>query len=180
MADVGRPSRRTVVRGAAWTVPVVSIAATAPAFAASPNISILQIGCVAQSTGIFPDSSCGALTTYTKLTWQLTTQITIPVGAEFRMSASRALHCRHNRVSGSLRTGNYVAPTASSSSNTSATYRVVQAIPPGTHTFEDGFAVQTGTPTVITLAAPVVGGEDTSDNSASRSVRTVLGTTSCA
>lgn len=29
-------SRRTVVRGAAWAVPVVSMAATAPAFAASP------------------------------------------------------------------------------------------------------------------------------------------------
>lgn len=31
-----RPTRRTLVRGAAWSVPVVSIAATAPAFAASP------------------------------------------------------------------------------------------------------------------------------------------------
>lgn len=31
-----RPSRRSVVRGAAWSVPVVSMAATAPAFAASP------------------------------------------------------------------------------------------------------------------------------------------------
>lgn len=30
-----RPSRRAVVRGAAWSVPVVSMAATAPAFAAS-------------------------------------------------------------------------------------------------------------------------------------------------
>lgn len=33
-----RPSRRTVVRGAAWSVPVVSMAATAPAFAASACI----------------------------------------------------------------------------------------------------------------------------------------------
>lgn len=31
-----RPSRRSVVRGAAWSVPVISVAATAPAFAASP------------------------------------------------------------------------------------------------------------------------------------------------
>ena len=30
-----RPTRRTLVRGAAWSVPVVSIAAAAPAFAAS-------------------------------------------------------------------------------------------------------------------------------------------------
>jgi hypothetical protein len=30
------PSRRTLVRGAAWSVPVVAVAATAPAYAASP------------------------------------------------------------------------------------------------------------------------------------------------
>lgn len=34
--DATRTSRRTLVRGAAWTVPVVAVAATAPAFAASP------------------------------------------------------------------------------------------------------------------------------------------------
>lgn len=31
-----RPTRRTLVRGAAWSVPVISVAAAAPAFAASP------------------------------------------------------------------------------------------------------------------------------------------------
>jgi hypothetical protein len=31
------PTRRNIVRGAAWTVPVVAIAATAPAFAASQS-----------------------------------------------------------------------------------------------------------------------------------------------
>ncbi|WP_210651227.1 hypothetical protein [Nocardioides sp. SYSU D00065] len=31
-----RPTRRTLTRGIAWSVPVVSVAATAPAFAASP------------------------------------------------------------------------------------------------------------------------------------------------
>ena len=36
MADRVNPSRRSVVRGAAWSVPVVAVAATAPAFAASP------------------------------------------------------------------------------------------------------------------------------------------------
>jgi hypothetical protein len=41
MADLGTgtnltTSRRTIVRGAAWSVPVVAVAATAPAFAASP------------------------------------------------------------------------------------------------------------------------------------------------
>jgi hypothetical protein len=34
--DSTRASRRTVVRGAAWTVPVIAVATTAPAFAASP------------------------------------------------------------------------------------------------------------------------------------------------
>jgi hypothetical protein len=33
--SVARPTRRTIMRGAAWSVPVVAIAATAPAFAAS-------------------------------------------------------------------------------------------------------------------------------------------------
>jgi len=33
--SAARPTRRTLVRGAAWSVPVVAIAATAPAFAAS-------------------------------------------------------------------------------------------------------------------------------------------------
>lgn len=36
MPDLSTPSRRSVVRGVAWSVPVVSVAATAPAFAASP------------------------------------------------------------------------------------------------------------------------------------------------
>lgn len=36
MAQHVNPSRRSVVRGAAWSVPVVAVAATAPAFAASP------------------------------------------------------------------------------------------------------------------------------------------------
>lgn len=39
-----KTDRRTVVRGAAWTVPVVAIAATAPAFAASaPPIKLTYV-----------------------------------------------------------------------------------------------------------------------------------------
>ncbi len=34
--DAPAPSRRAVIRTAAWSVPVISVAATAPAFAASP------------------------------------------------------------------------------------------------------------------------------------------------
>lgn len=36
MPDLASPSRRSVVRGAAWSVPVIAVAAQAPAFAASP------------------------------------------------------------------------------------------------------------------------------------------------
>ena len=32
------PSRRTLVKGAAWSVPVVAVAGAAPAFASSPPI----------------------------------------------------------------------------------------------------------------------------------------------
>ncbi|MEO5663112.1 MAG: hypothetical protein ABIR39_07500 [Nocardioides sp.] len=40
-----RPTRRTLVRGAAWSVPVVSIAAVAPAFAASiKGAAVLSAG----------------------------------------------------------------------------------------------------------------------------------------
>lgn len=180
MADVVRPSRRTVVRGAAWTVPAVAVATTAPAFAASPNVSLLQIGCDTQSTGLFTSSGCGPFITYARITWQLTTMITIPVGAELRMTASRELHCRHDRVTGTLRTGAHVLQNATTSTGSSATYRVVKAIPSGTYTFEDGFAVPSGDPTVITLSAPVIGGEDASDNSAGRSLRVVpFGSTTC-
>lgn len=39
-----RPSRRAIVRGAAWSVPVVSLAVAAPAFAASGATSTLSSG----------------------------------------------------------------------------------------------------------------------------------------
>src|SRR5688500_2682096 len=39
-----RPTRRTLVRGAAWSVPVVSLAAAAPAFAASGTTSLTSNG----------------------------------------------------------------------------------------------------------------------------------------
>ncbi|PUA81542.1 hypothetical protein [Nocardioides currus] len=52
-----RPTRRTLVRGAAWSVPVVSIAAAAPAFAASAcnqtlNWASLGNGAVFSSTTV--------------------------------------------------------------------------------------------------------------------------------
>lgn len=38
-----RPTRRTLVRGAAWSVPIVAVAATAPAFAASTGARLTWV-----------------------------------------------------------------------------------------------------------------------------------------
>lgn len=50
MSDHLAPTRRTVTRGAVWSVPVVAVAATAPAFAASP------CACVDFSVPAFPST----------------------------------------------------------------------------------------------------------------------------
>ncbi|WP_210649280.1 hypothetical protein [Nocardioides sp. SYSU D00065] len=46
-----RTSRRSLVRGAAWTVPVVAVATTAPAFAASPCASTTIVWSAVGSSG---------------------------------------------------------------------------------------------------------------------------------
>lgn len=46
-----RPTRRTLVRGAAWSVPAISIAAAAPAFAASTDASLSYGPAVKWGTG---------------------------------------------------------------------------------------------------------------------------------
>ena len=48
---LARPTRRTLVRGAAWSVPVVSIAAAAPAFAASGTSGLTGGAAVKWGTG---------------------------------------------------------------------------------------------------------------------------------
>jgi hypothetical protein len=55
-----QPSRRTIVRGAAWSVPVIAAATTAPAFAASPcdtpltgTVSFAQNGNYRRSSAAF-------------------------------------------------------------------------------------------------------------------------------
>lgn len=40
MSGVAQPTRRTLVKGAAWSVPVVAMASAAPAHAASPNCQV--------------------------------------------------------------------------------------------------------------------------------------------
>lgn len=55
-------SRRTVVRGAAWSVPVVSMAATAPAFAASPCAAVTLVWSTLGSGNVFTSTSIGGVT----------------------------------------------------------------------------------------------------------------------
>lgn len=43
--STARPSRRTIARGAAWSVPVVAVTAAAPAFAASGGTATVQGSC---------------------------------------------------------------------------------------------------------------------------------------
>lgn len=45
-AQPGRPSRRVVARGAAWSVPVVAVGAAAPAMAASGGTGGITASCV--------------------------------------------------------------------------------------------------------------------------------------
>ena len=46
-----RPTRRSIVRGAAWSIPVVAIAATAPAFAASTDATSASASSALKWTG---------------------------------------------------------------------------------------------------------------------------------
>lgn len=63
MSGVAQPTRRTLVKGAAWSVPVVAMASAAPAHAASPCTVAVQVTCANNSleftytvTGPVPDS----------------------------------------------------------------------------------------------------------------------------
>ena len=49
--SIARPTRRTIVLGAAWSIPVVAIAATAPAFAASANATGASAGSALKWSG---------------------------------------------------------------------------------------------------------------------------------
>lgn len=54
-SSVTRPTRRTLVKGAAWSVPVVAMAGAAPAFAASGNPPTVAVGGACK----LPGNSCG-------------------------------------------------------------------------------------------------------------------------
>jgi hypothetical protein len=62
--DTVRPSRRSVVRGAAWSVPVVSMAATAPAFAASCGSTDYSYALDWNTASIGTTTSGNAVTAY--------------------------------------------------------------------------------------------------------------------
>ncbi len=48
-----RPSRRTIARGAAWSVPVIAVGAASPAFAASHTVSVQTSATCATRDGTF-------------------------------------------------------------------------------------------------------------------------------
>ncbi len=174
--------RRTVTRGVAWTVPVISVATAAPAFAASPNVTVTQTDCNRTTIPYGPGSPyCIGGTTYGRLTWTIDTTAPIPVGTNFTVTFDRTLYCRVNRVTGNLRDGGYIGTNSTSETSLSATYAVIKQIPAGTgYIFAEGFAVQSGDATMFTLCIPTISGEwDGSDNCAGRTLRVSGGLTSC-
>lgn len=54
-SSVTRPTRRTLVKGAAWSVPVIAVAGAAPALAASGNPPTVTVGGACK----LPGNSCG-------------------------------------------------------------------------------------------------------------------------
>ncbi len=67
MADQGAhaslsTTRRTVVRGAAWSVPVLAVAATAPAYAASPCPATTLVWSTLGNGNVFSSTTVGAVT----------------------------------------------------------------------------------------------------------------------
>lgn len=63
-SPVANPTRRTLVRNVAWTIPVVSAAATAPAFAASPCATRYDYT-ISWPTGYVRDSATAGTVTLT-------------------------------------------------------------------------------------------------------------------
>lgn len=69
------PSRRTLVKGAAWSVPVVAVAGAAPAHAASPGQVILtQVGACKS-----PGNSCRSFAKGYIFTFNVTSTWSCPV-----------------------------------------------------------------------------------------------------
>lgn len=182
-----RMGRRTVTRGAAWAVPVIAVAAAAPAFAASPNVAVAVAACE-PATGQAFTGCPSSLTSTARVTWTIDTNYTIPQGATFRLIASRSTYCTVNRYTGTLHSLGYVGDRADGGSSTNcagsgsctANITVVKAIPPGIYTFSDRFAVSSGASTTVTLCAPEFPAETTtSDNCAGKVLSVSGGATSC-
>lgn len=76
MTDLASPSRRSVVRGAAWSVPVIAVAANAPAFAASP---------CQNKTALLP-VTWGSTSTVTSRSGSATNGTTVSVTAAYTQS----------------------------------------------------------------------------------------------
>lgn len=79
-------SRRTLVKGVAWTVPAVSMAAAVPAFAASPNDFIVTgtgWSSVPRCEVISDTSFCAAPRDGSPTQAGLTVEVTLPAGLQF-------------------------------------------------------------------------------------------------
>lgn len=68
MADLASPSRRSVVRGAAWSMPVIAVAATAPAHAASPCMNKSALKAISWSSSWTTTSQVGTAPDGTRVT----------------------------------------------------------------------------------------------------------------
>ncbi|GAA5108220.1 hypothetical protein GCM10023339_07020 [Alloalcanivorax gelatiniphagus] len=93
MAELASPTRRSLVRGAAWSVPVIAVATAAPAFAASP---------------------CANKTALQPVTWATTTTGTSQTGTTTSGTTvnATAAYTRSGLTPGSIGSGNLTAQTA--------------------------------------------------------------------
>ena len=78
-----RPTRRTVVKGAAWAAPVVAVASVTPAMALSPIVTITQAGlaCKLPGNSCAPDYSKGYLQPLEICNGSKTASITVTITA---------------------------------------------------------------------------------------------------
>jgi len=68
-SGVARPSRRTIARGAAWSVPVVAVGAAAPAMAASGGSGSITGACAGGNTAAYTLSIAGSLAPFIRVTF---------------------------------------------------------------------------------------------------------------
>jgi hypothetical protein len=68
-APARRPSRRTVARGAAWSVPVLAVGAAAPAFAASGGTGTITGACLGGNRASYTLNVTGSAAAFIRVTF---------------------------------------------------------------------------------------------------------------